>query len=200
MFSTNEHPAKKGSCNPSSFFGLLELKDISLIRSLAEQIWPKTYAPILSAKQIHYMMHLIYSADSLKQQIKKGDQFIIAYNTGIPVGFASFSEIEPGIYKLHKIYVLQSQQGKGTGKFLIEQVINDIKPGGATILRLNVNRYNSARSFYERLGFAVVRSEDIDIGSGYFMNDYVMEKKLIEEDTMRADPESEILNPESNAH
>ena len=32
--------------------------------------------------------------------------------------------------------------------------------------------------FYEKLGFSVVGEEDIDIGQGYFMNDFVMEKKL----------------------
>ncbi|MGZ8545109.1 MAG: GNAT family N-acetyltransferase, partial [Flavisolibacter sp.] len=49
---------------------------------------------------------------------------------------------------------------------------------GATVLRLNVNRNNSARSFYEKLGFEMIGEEDIDIGNGYFMNDYVMEKKI----------------------
>jgi ribosomal protein S18 acetylase RimI-like enzyme len=43
---------------------------------------------------------------------------------------------------------------------------------------LNVNRYNKARFFYEKLGFVIMKEEDIDIGSGYYMIDYVMEKKL----------------------
>jgi hypothetical protein len=34
--------------------------------------------------------------------------------------------------------------------------------------------------FYEKSGFVAVKTEDIDIGSGYFMNDYVMEKRLVE--------------------
>jgi RsiW-degrading membrane proteinase PrsW (M82 family)/ribosomal protein S18 acetylase RimI-like enzyme len=172
-------------------------QDIPLIRSLAEQIWPKAYASILSQKQIVYMMTMIYSSSSLKQQMEKGDQFIIAYNTGLPVGFASFSKVETEIYKLHKLYVLQSQQGKGVGKFMIEQIINDIKPNGATVLRLNVNRHNTARLFYEKTGFVIVGSEDIDIGNGYFMNDYVMEKKLNEEINSPIDPESGSSTPAS---
>ena len=153
-------------------------KDIELIRTLAYQVWPQTYSPILSPQQITYMMNLIYSEKALKEQVQKKHQFILVYNAGVPIGFASYSETEPGIYKLHKIYLLPLQQGRGTGKFVIEQVVDDITPKGATALRLNVNRNNKARAFYEKLGFEIIGTEDIDIGNGFYMNDYVMEKKI----------------------
>ena len=152
--------------------------DTELIRTLALQIWPLTYSAILSPRQIRYMMDLMYSEQALKEQMIKGAQFIIVYNAGIPIGFASYSETIPGIYKLHKIYLLARQQGRGSGKFVIEQIIRDIQPKGATALQLNVNRNNKAVGFYERLGFKILREEDIDIGNGFYMNDYVMEKKL----------------------
>jgi GNAT superfamily N-acetyltransferase len=130
--------------------------------------------------------------------MRKDHQFIIVYNASIPVGFAAYGEIEPSVYKLFKIYVLHSQQGKGTGKFIIGQIINDIKPKGAASLQLNVNRYNKAKLFYENLGFTIVRTEDIDIGSGYFMNDYVMEKTLGSTQILFADDaEAKTANPES---
>lgn len=154
------------------------LKDIPLIRSLAQQIWPKAYATIISKQQIDYMMKMMYSESTLQKQMEQNHQFLIAYNSGLPVGYAAYSEVEPSIYKLHKIYVLQSQQGKGTGKFVVEQIINDIREKGATALRLNVNRYNTAKSFYEKLGFVITGTEDADIGNGFFMNDYIMEKQL----------------------
>lgn len=88
------------------------VKDVPLIRSLAQKIWPQTYASILSQKQIKYMMEMIYGEASLRKQFEKNIQFIIVYNSGIPVGFASFSEVEVSIFKLHKIYILPSQQGK----------------------------------------------------------------------------------------
>lgn len=153
--------------------------DIFLIRTLAKQIWPATYKKILSASQIRYMMKLIYSEEALRKQMETGHQFIIIYNNAIPVGFASFSEVEPCIFKLQKIYLLPNQQGRGTGKFTIQQVISEVQPRGAKALRLNVNRHNKAKSFYEKLGFVVLHEEKIDIGNGYFMDDYVMEKKLV---------------------
>jgi RsiW-degrading membrane proteinase PrsW (M82 family)/ribosomal protein S18 acetylase RimI-like enzyme len=152
--------------------------DIPLIRTLARQIWPATYQAILSKGQVAYMMKLIYSEKALKEQMADGHQFIIVYNNAIPVGFASFSEVEPAIYKLQKIYLLPNQQGRGTGKFTIEQVISEIRPRGATALRLNVNRHNKAKTFYEKLGFTIISEVKIEIASGYYMDDYVMEKKL----------------------
>jgi ribosomal protein S18 acetylase RimI-like enzyme len=124
------------------------------------------------------MMNLIYSQHALEQQMASGHRFIIVYNAAIPVGFASFNEVEPMVYKLQKIYMLPNQQGRGTGRFTIQQVIADIQPRGAAVLRLNVNRHNTAKGFYEKLGFKVVAEQNIDIGSGYFMDDYVMEKTL----------------------
>jgi ribosomal protein S18 acetylase RimI-like enzyme len=174
------------------------VQDISLIRSLAQEIWPKTYASILSQKQIDYMMKLMYSEQALRQQMMKNHQFILVYNSGIPVGFAAFGEVEPTIYKLYKIYVLQSQQGKGTGRFVIDYISNEVQSKGASVLQLNVNRYNTAKSFYEKFGFAEIRTEDIDIGGGYFMNDYIMEKKLkVPEVTATENSKPEIQNLES---
>ena len=46
---------------------------------------------------------------------------------------------------------------------------------GGTKLELNVNRYNKARFFYLKQGFIMIGEEDIEIGEGYFMNDYIME-------------------------
>ena len=154
--------------------------DVLLIRELSLQVWPQTYAGILTAEQIQYMLHEMYSEAALHKQMKDNHHFFIVYNAGIPIGFASYSETEPHIFKLHKIYILPLQQGRGTGRFVIEQLIEKVKEEGATALRLNVNRNNPALSFYQKLGFVPIREEDIDIGSGYFMNDYVMEKKLTE--------------------
>ena len=153
-------------------------EDIPLIRELTLKVWPQTYAAIISPQQIDYMLDMMYSEVSLQKQMEEGIKFILVYDETAPVGFAAYQEIQPAIYKLHKIYILTSQQGKGTGKFVIEHIIHDIKQKGADALQLQVNRHNKARSFYEKLGFAVIEEADFDIGNGYFMNDYIMEKKI----------------------
>ncbi len=157
------------------------ITDIPVIQSLAKEIWDVAYKEILSAAQIQYMLNLFYSTAALtKQMTEQAHQFILATEENTAVGFASFSPksaAELTIYRLHKIYIHPNQQGKGTGKTVLTHIINTIQPP-ATGLELNVNRHNKARSFYEKQGFTVTGEEDIDIGNGYFMNDYIMLKPL----------------------
>lgn len=157
--------------------------DIDAIIALQEQIWEPTYRAILDQEQINYMFQTIYSKEALEEQmVKDRHEFVLAYNPdGQLTGFASFSRntASPERFKLHKIYVLPSEQGRGTGRLLLEEVIRRSLAVGGKRLYLNVNRYNKARQFYERLGFAVVREEDIPIGP-YWMNDFVLEKNLVD--------------------
>ena len=158
-----------------------DINDISLIRELTFKVWPATYAPILTQEQINYMLEMMYSVSSLEKQIRDlGHQFIVGYEGIEPVAFASYSPLpdERSVYRLHKIYILPSMQGKGAGKEMLQYIIENIIPAGAAILELNVNRFNSAKSFYEKMGFVVYRTEDNHIGNGYYMNDYVMRKQL----------------------
>ena len=155
--------------------------DLHIIHNLAHRIWPDAYGDILSPEQLKYMLEEIYSLASLENQfIALQHTFFLVLNNNIPVGFASFSlkENTSATYRLHKIYVLPHQQGAGIGKLLLTYVINSIKSLGATSLELNVNRHNKARLFYEKYGFTVTGEEDIDIGQGYYMNDYVMSCQL----------------------
>ncbi len=152
--------------------------DIDTIHEMAHTIWPPTFGNILSAEQISYMLNLIYSKPSLQSQVEQGHNLLLAEEGDKPVAYADYSFLKNTIYKLNKIYILPSHQRKGIGRLLIEHIIQSIKKENATSLLLNVNRFNKAKSMYERLSFKVIGEEDIDIGNGYFMNDYIMEKKL----------------------
>jgi diamine N-acetyltransferase len=155
------------------------VKDIPLIRQLTFVIWPQTYSQLLTKEQIDYMLQLIYSEASLQKQMEiDGCTFIIIYDESEPVAFASYSQTKPQVWKLHKIYVLSSQQGKGTGKFIINFIIEEIKQHNAKTLQLQVKRDNPAQDFYKILGFTIIEIADFDIGNGYFMKDYVMELKF----------------------
>ncbi len=152
--------------------------DIPMIRELTFAIWPQTYEGLLSPDQLEYMLDMMYSPASLEKQMAEGAEFVIVYDDQLPVGFASYQEIKPGIYKLHKLYILKTQQGKGTGRLTLEHIIREIKPRGASSLQLQVKRDNPAQHFYSKLGFEIIEEADFDIGNGYQMNDYIMEKKL----------------------
>ena len=65
--------------------------------------------------------------------------------------------------------------GKGVGKILMNEVVNLTSKEGGQSLQLNVNRNNKAKDFYLKAGFNIKETVDLDIGNGFFMNDYVME-------------------------
>jgi len=153
-------------------------KDIAIIYALAHAVWPETYSAILSEAQLKYMLEMIYSKSSLQKQFEEDHNFLIVEENKTPVAFADYSLLKDDVYKLNKIYVLPAQQGKSIGKLLLHHVIDLVKAKGAKTLLLNVNRNNKAKEFYEHLGFKVISEEDIDIGEGYFINDYIMSYKL----------------------
>lgn len=153
----------------------------AVIQTLAHRTWPHTFGKILSPEQISYMLDWMYSISSIKDQIEnKGHCYILAQNDGEFVGYASY-EInynKTGNTKLHKIYVLPELQGTGAGKLLMNEVVNRTAAAKNKNLLLNVNRDNPAIGFYEKTGFNIIQLEDIDIGNGYYMNDYVMSMEI----------------------
>ncbi|MGN8068252.1 GNAT family N-acetyltransferase [Mucilaginibacter sp. SG564] len=156
------------------------VKDVEAIIQIADETWWVTYSPILEKEQITFMLNEIYAAEKISKQIETGAQtFMLLLEGEEPVAFAAYSPREENadIYKLHKLYCLPKTQGKGYGKVLINEVVQRTTDAGKRILELNVNRYNNAKTFYEKMGFAVVSEDDIAIGP-YWMNDYVMRKEL----------------------
>lgn len=154
---------------------------IPMIQEIVDATWPVAYGDILSPEQIRYMIRLFYSAEALDRQIDQGHHFLLCLEEGAPLGFASFELNFDGVHhtKLHKLYVLPDTQGKGIGKLLLDQIITVITDQAEEQLFLNVNRHNKAIGFYKRYGFRIAGEEDIDIGNGYFMNDYVMVLTLL---------------------
>lgn len=156
------------------------INDIETIQQLAAAIWPVAYNEILKTEQLDYMLQKFYSVDALKDQmLTKGHQFYLLKNDSLKaLGFASVSQENEQTFKLQKLYVLPQEQGKNIGKKLLQATINFTLDHGGKKIVLNVNRYNKARFFYEKIGFKMIDEVDIDIGNNYFMNDFVMELNL----------------------
>ena len=156
-------------------------KDIPLIRQMAEQVFPETYKHIITPAQCDYMMDMMYSEASLRRQMtKEGHVYQLLSVDGEPAGYVSVQPIEADVYELQKIYVLPRFQGRHLGRTLFDAAVSFVKKQHPKPCRifLHVNRYNKAKTFYEHLGLKVTKQGDYDIGNGYFMNDYIMEKDI----------------------
>jgi ribosomal protein S18 acetylase RimI-like enzyme len=157
------------------------MEDLPLIHELGRQTFYPTYLPFISQEQVDYMFHMMYDLSALEQQVRdKGHVFLLAFSDeGQPLGFVSYQlHYRDLSCKVHKLYVLPLLQAKGTGRALLDSVAEHAGAAGQDSILLNVNRENKAVDFYRHLGFEVALVEDIDIGNGYFMNDYEMKKPL----------------------
>ena len=135
----------------------------------------------MNPQQLTYMIEWIESLEDLHQQIAiEGHVYYIAYWDDEPCGYISVEQQEADVFHLQKIYGMPGFQGKGIGKDLFLLAISHIKSEHPTpcLMELNVNRNNKALQFYERMGMKCLREGDFDIGNGYYMNDYIMEKEF----------------------
>lgn len=155
------------------------VEQIPVIQRLAHECYLVAYRDIHSEEQNLYMMQRMYNTAELQRQMTEEHScYLLLYAGEEPVGYCAYKPhvTEEHTIYIDKLYLLPAFKGKGMGRLLVEKVMEvarHLHPEGYTI-KLDVNRSNSARAFYEHLGFAVVRSWDAPIGNGYYMNAYEM--------------------------
>ena len=151
--------------------------DAFTIHTLAHAIWYPTYQNVLAKDQIDFMLAKMYSEESIQSAMTDNSLFYIMQEESNPIGFIAVKEIQE-VLRIDKLYLLPNTQGKGLGSQLLEFAGQLALDKGIDILELNVNRYNKAYHFYLKQGFEVVETVDIPYYQ-YFLNDYVMQKRLI---------------------
>ncbi|MFT6879790.1 MAG: ribosomal protein S18 acetylase RimI-like enzyme [Arcticibacterium sp.] len=158
--------------------------DFFKIQALARVIWPPTFEDILSPEQIEYMLQMMYSDDSLKKQVTlQKHTILLVEENNRDIGFLSYqlNYKDMPSTKIHKLYLLPETQGMGYGRKMIEEILRQANKENQKTISLNVNRFNKAFKFYQNLGFKHIHNEDIDIGNGFLMEDYVLELKLADD-------------------
>lgn len=156
--------------------------DIPLIQELARRSWENAYAEILSKEQMEYMLNTMYSKEEIANHLQNPyyHYFLIKdENNDSYEGFIGFeNNYEENTTKLHRIYLVPESKGKGVGKKALLFLNGQIAEYGDKRIILNVNKYNSARNFYESQGYKVYDEGIFDIGNGFFMDDFLMENIL----------------------
>lgn len=156
------------------------LDDIPAIQQIAYNTWPSTYGEIISKEQINFMLDLMYSTDSLVQQMMKGHQFYLFEADTLQtemnevLGFASVSNESKGVFKLNKLYIIPTAQKTGAGKALLSAVKDYAIQNGGKQLILQVNKQNPAIDFYKRQGLTILSENVFELEHGFVMDDYIM--------------------------
>ncbi len=156
----------------------MEESDVRKVSELAEQIWRSHYPGIISDGQIDYMLRQLYAPESLKQQLKNGEKrFRLAEVDADPVAFIVVTLPEEDMLFINSFYVEDSYRNKGVGSRLLQDTI--ARYPEIRRVRLHVNRNNeNSIAYYQRRGFANIGERDSDIGGGFIMQDFIMQREL----------------------
>jgi ribosomal protein S18 acetylase RimI-like enzyme len=154
-------------------------EDVSGIADLAKTTWLDAYGDIISPEQINYMLAQRYDHARLRAEAKDPQKWLRqAYLDGVLAGFAA-CEIYKGEFKLDKLYIRPDMQRKGVGAALVGHVIALAREQGFPAIILAVNKRNEqAIHAYTQYGFRIRDEAVTDIGHGFVMDDYIMEKTL----------------------
>lgn len=151
-------------------------EEIQLTAQLAFEIWNQHFVPIIGQQQVDYMLAHFQSTEAMTQQIANGMRYRIVCCDGKPVGYCAY-QLEAERTFLSKLYIKQAYRGQGLSTALLQEVIRDSV--GKRAVYLTVNRHNDQTiAIYRHIGFSVVEEKVKDIGDGFVMDDYIMEKPL----------------------
>lgn len=154
---------------------------IATTAALAETIWRQHFTPIIGLSQVEYMLEKFQSVTAIQQQLQSGWQYFLAVLDAQAIGYAGLvADRAAGRLMLSKLYVKQSARGRGVGRQLLQFIEQKCRSEGFKTLWLTVNRHNSGPiAFYQQAGFVTVDEVVKDIGAGYVMDDFVMEKTIM---------------------
>jgi ribosomal protein S18 acetylase RimI-like enzyme len=160
--------------------------DVAQVAELARAIWNRHYRSIITQAQIDYMLDQRYNAVRLTSELSMSEVFWeLALADGRIVGFSSSIDLAlkdaDGVneLKIDKLYVDVALHRQGLGGALIERAAARARAVGRDALVLAVNKNNEkAIAAYRKHGFSVRESVRVDIGQGFVMDDFIMQRIL----------------------
>lgn len=162
-----------------AFIKVTSLKVCQIIEKMADVIWKDHYTSIIGIEQVEYMLDKFQTAEAIKAQVDDGIEYYLINHEEVGVGYLSFAKKKDTLF-LSKIYVMREMRGKKIGKAAMKFIESKaIEFGYATIsLTVNKNNLNSIEA-YEKMNFQKKDEIVIDIGNGFVMDDFLMEKRLV---------------------
>jgi len=154
-------------------------QQLGVIAGLAHEIWYEYYVPLIGRAQVDYMVSKFQSSGAMAQQLRDGYEYFLTERDGQSIGYCAV-QAQPAQQSLFlsKLYLLRDARGAGTGRVCMEFIEQLARRRGLRLLWLTVNKGNPAVKAYERLGFRIAANLVMDIGAGFVMDDYRMEKSL----------------------
>ncbi len=161
-----------------AFSAVNDAASIATVAALADTIWRAHYPTIITVAQIDYMLARFQSAAAIKAQIADGLSYALLMLDNGAVGYLA-TRLDPDALYISKVYVLPQWHGHGFGYQASVEMERLARAAGRNKLWLTVNKDNQrAIRAYERWGYQHTGPVVTDIGDGFVMDDYRLEKTL----------------------
>jgi ribosomal protein S18 acetylase RimI-like enzyme len=149
------------------------LEDAAGIAIVHVDSWRSTYKDLLAAELLATLSYERRNQgwrDLLSNPQNNSFVYVSENESGKITGFISAGlerESEPDFKgEVYAIYLLEKEQGKGTGRKLMQAAIRELCRGGITSMLLWVLKDNlPSRRFYEAMGGRYLREKPITIGN-----------------------------------
>jgi ribosomal protein S18 acetylase RimI-like enzyme len=153
-------------------------KQMDSIESLAREIWTEHYVPIIGRAQVDYMLARYQTKQAVRAQIASGALYFLMEEGRSFIGYIAVQPKGDELF-LSKIYLQAAFRARGYGNKAVQFVETLARERGLRKIVLTVNKNNAvAIRAYEKMGFRNVGSLVQDIGGGFVMDDYAMEKTV----------------------
>lgn len=160
-------------------------EDQEHLAQMAHDIWNEYWPPIIGQDQVDYMVENFQSLDAIKADMADHGYeywFIVARESGRTrtVGYTGgHVERETNRYFISKIYLLAEERGHGFASKTIRFYEDLCHSRNLSAMYLTVNKHNDLGiRAYKGKGFETIDAAETDIGNGFIMDDYIMEKKI----------------------
>lgn len=151
---------------------------IDQLEVLAREIWIEHYSPIIGQDQVEYMLKKFQSKEAMVSQLGQGYVYFAFFYDNQIIGYFSVEPREHCLF-LSKVYLKKDFRGKGIFTIMLEQVEQLCKTAGKKLIELTVNKHNTdSISIYQSKGFIITASAVFDIGNGYVMDDFILQKNI----------------------
>ena len=153
--------------------------DIKKIAALAQEIWTEHFTPILGKDQVEYMIFKFQSYEAISRYIKENN-YSYYYLTFADKYFGYIGlQIQGNNLFLSKLYIKKEYRSKGYGRLALEFLDTYALKYNLKSIYLTVNKNNlNSIAAYLKCGYIKTKEEKADIGYGFFMDDYIMTKKI----------------------
>lgn len=164
-----------------TFIKVSEEEQIEKIAEIAAPIWHETYDCINGVASTDYMIEKFQSVPAIHRQMEsEGYVYYMMLDDGVPAGFIGLVPHKEGKMFLSKLYgfrrLIAAAACRAPAFDFIETLCQAEK---LPAIYLTVNKKNfHAIEVYKYFGFHQTDAVVTDIGSGFVMNDYIMQKDL----------------------